>query len=407
MTLPGANAYEVHELLPKFDCGQCGNPICMTFARKLLLEIQKPETCIFSTDEKRQEINRIIGDVDRKREPPAPSNGEIVEIHPCTEEGMVTLWAQLKPTCGSNEIFGDYFDQLQLCRSVSQADFFDKDECSPKMGYAYVELKGKRTHIFKTGKIIMRRADNKEDAMATLSKIYRLLLPARVCSCGNLMADCFGGCCDDCFENTCQAFSNGMDEGIPQNVGDVSTIGQIIDEQLDGLDDELKANFTRLSAIFELIERIVEETRSGSSPDKEKFRKEMDTIEDAIVKACTEVFLGASKPENTVITLAQYGLARDLIRAGEGLLGLENGKDEGLYEEVTGLLVDAYSAFENRDAASSEDIWKRYETFVSKWEKNSMNVGYAKIAANGFYISRILGKPVSDLSMFDMDKDHI
>ena len=151
----------------------------------------------------------------------------------------------------------------------------------------------------------------------------------------------------------------------------------------------------------------MEELRSGNSPDKKKFRKELDGYEDAIVKACTGVFLGVSKPESIVITLAQYGLTRDLIRAGEGLLSLENGKDDGLYEEVTVLLFDAYSAFENRDTAASEEIWKKYETFVSKWEKRVQNVGYAKIAANGFYISRILGKPVSDLSMFEMDKDHI
>ena len=170
IVLPGANAYEVCELLPKFDCGQCGNPICMTFARKLLLEIQKPLQCIFTTDEQREEISRVIGAVDRKQGPLAPPNGEVVEIHPCTEEGMVTLWAQLKPTCSSIELLGDYFDQLQLCRSVEQADFFDKNECSPKMGYAYVEVKGKRAHIFKTGKIIIRHADDKEDAMAKRKK---------------------------------------------------------------------------------------------------------------------------------------------------------------------------------------------------------------------------------------------
>ena len=405
--LPSANAYEVHELLPKFDCGQCGNPICMTFARKLLLEIQKPDQCIFTRDGERQEISKIIGAVDRKRDPPAPPNGEIVEIHPCTEEGLVTLWAQLKPTCGSYELLGDYFEQLQLCKSVAQADFFDKNECSPKMGYAYVELKGKRTHIFKTGKIIMRRADNKEDAMATLSKISKLLLPARVCSCGNLMADCFGGCCDDCFENTCRALVEDRVVHTPPEVGDITTIGQIIEDHLDELDEELKGNFTRLNAIFEQIKIFVEDVRLGNSSNKENFKKKVSEYEDAIVKACTGVFLGTGKPENIVITLAQYGLARDLIRAGEGLLSLENGKDDRLYRDVTGLLFDAYSAFESRDTAASEDIWKRYENVLTEWNEKSHDMGYAKIAANGFYISRILGKPVSDLSMFDMEKDYI
>jgi hypothetical protein len=176
----------------------------------------------------------------------------------------------------------------------------------------------------------------------------------------------------------------------------------ILKDNEDGLDDELKANFTRLDAIFERIIRMVEDTQGD-----ENLKKEVDRYERDIARACTRAFLGAVKPESIVIALTQYGLARDLLRAGEGILSLRTGKDGKLFKEVTALLLDAYTAFEKRDAIPPGDIRERYTNILIEWKKKSDEVGYAKIAANGFYISRVLGKPVNDLSMFESDEDHI
>ncbi|UCF08354.1 MAG: hypothetical protein JSW28_01295 [Thermoplasmata archaeon] len=393
----------MHELLPKFDCGQCANPKCMTFARKVLLKIQQPEECIFATEDELQKIvERLGADVERRGPPQMPSNDEIVEIHPCTEEGMVTLWAQLKPSCGKNGLFGDFFDQYQLCDSIAQMDLFDKNECSPKMGYAYVELGGKRTHIFKTGKIILRRADDKEDAMAMLSMISNILLPARVCSCGNLMADCFGGCCDDCFESSCKAFLDGQED----KEGGETTLGEILQQNSGEIDEELKANFSRLSELMAEIKKIADGIESGQAADIEEARNGMAKHETAVSSTCTRKFLGDSRPEEVVIALVQFGLARDMIRAGEGFLSLGEGK-EGFYEQAAGLFFDAYSAFEKRNFAACEALWPRYKSFISEWKEGKRVMGAAKIAANGFYISRILGKTVHDMSMFHVGRDDI
>ncbi len=176
---------------------------------------------------------------------------------------------------------------------------------------------------------------------------------------------------------------------------------------MEELDGELKANFNQLGAMFEQIKGIVESVKLGTSLDEENLRTKVSEYEDAIVKVCTEEFLGADKPENIVIALTQLGLARDLIRVVEGLLSLEGKKDEKLFGEVTGLFFDAYSAFEKRDISASEIIKKKHENFLSEWNEKSLEMGYAKVATNGFYISRILGKPVSDLSIFKMDKDQL
>ncbi|PWH19512.1 MAG: hypothetical protein DDG58_04850 [Ardenticatenia bacterium] len=36
---------EVYQLLPKTNCGQCGQPTCFTFALKLVAGQKEPEDC--------------------------------------------------------------------------------------------------------------------------------------------------------------------------------------------------------------------------------------------------------------------------------------------------------------------------------------------------------------------------
>jgi hypothetical protein len=284
---------------------------------------------------------------------------------------------------------------------VSQTDLFEKDECSPKLGYAYVEIRGKRTHIFKTGKIVMRRADNKEDALGTLAKITRLLLPARVCSCGNLMADCFGGCCDDCFESTCQAFLLGGHEPAPGAGENKTTVKEVLEEHSDTLSDAMKSNFKEIETLVEKLKEIAEIKRDGMTLDSGSLRRTLAEHKGTIVRACTDELLNSDKPESIVIALTQYGIARDLARAFEGYLEIGGKTNEEALQEVSLLFFDAYRAFEERDTVSSRKIQERYGGLGRNWDGN---FGYTKIAANGFYISRILGKPVSDLSVIDMNE---
>jgi hypothetical protein len=373
----------------------------MTFARKVLLAIQEPGACMFLVDKEGQAILGMINDQKRVKAPPTPPDDEIVEIHPCTEEGMVTLWAQLKPLCGKNGLSGDFFDQYQLCESVSHADIFDKNECSPKMGYAYVELKGKRTHIFKTGKIIMRRADNREDALATLSMISKLLLPARICSCGNLMADCFGGCCDDCFESTCKAFMDEEENEITAEVDNKTTVGDILKQHSVKTGGGLKANYARLDDLLMEIKKV-----SESQDPEQRSEKTINDIGFEIKQSCSKDFLDNRTPEDSIIALMQYGLVRDMLRAGEGLLGLK--KDGiGNPDRALKIFFDAYSAFMERDLTACSAIWTEYENYISEWKNEKQCAEMAKIATNGFYISRILGKPVHDKNMFGMDENHM
>jgi hypothetical protein len=291
------------------------------------------------------------------------------------------------------DLFSDFFDQFQLCSSLNEVEFFDKMNCSAKMGYALGERKGKRAHVFKTGKIIMRRADDKDDALITLSAISRVLMPARLCSCNNTLVDCFGGSCDSCTEGACAALIDAVNAKEDYHKDGV-TVGKVL-EEMDLKDhDKLAENFKLLSDLASEIREIQKELKEGNIKDADKRKNETDEIVNRLQKNCMEYVLFKTDIKETVVALTQYGVGRDLVRARDGLLSLKESVKNEFYNEATGFLFDAFSAFEKKDAVESKEIQEKFGKFKSVYEKGTLPWELYKVAANGFYISRVLGKPV-------------
>ena len=385
------------KLLPKFDCGLCGNPICMVLARRILLGLQNPEDCKFIYQENLQKIQDLIPKKEEKRRHPHPNVEEdVIEINPCTEDGKVTLETQLKPRFGGIDLFGDFFDQIQLCNSLSEAEIFDKVNCSPKMGYGLVEIAGKRAHIFKTGKIIMRRADNRDDALLTLAKISKIMMPARICSCGNILVDCLGGACNTCFKEECKALLDSLEVKDVDDYGYI-TIGELLGNKKDKVDENLMKNFKILKDILTNVRKIFEGIREGNEIDKNNLIDKTDEESKSIYKNCTKCILEHEDKADTMIALIQYGLARDLMRARDGFFVSEGNKEKELLNDAAELLFDAYERFDKKDLEGSKVIWEKYEKFRSSRDMKLTSIGPIKIATNAFYISRILGIRVPDL----------
>jgi hypothetical protein len=401
MDLAGVDAYEIQELLPKLDCGLCQNPLCMTFARKILLGLQKPIECRFISTESLERIQKMIPKKEIERRHPHPNiEQDVIEIHPCTESGKVTLETQLKSRTMERDFYSDFFGQFELCDNLSEVEIFDKVNCSSKMGYGLVESKGKRMHIFKTGKIIMRRADDKEDALSTFSNLSRILLPARICSCENILGDCFGGSCDTCQQELCAAQLDFLE--ISAEDKGIVTVDSILRNM--NYCEELKDNFNEMKKIVDEIRIIYEQLKNGAGVDKENCRKNTDEITQKINKSCIQIILKNDNSVDTIVALIQYGLNRDLIRARDGFLRLEQEFAKEQFQFAVQLFFDAWEIFEKKEKDSMLNISQRYEEFLSKWEPNQMEAGIAKIATNGFYISRILGKPVPDKELLNKDK---
>jgi hypothetical protein len=366
----------------------------MTLARNILLDIQKPRACPLLSQEHLLKIEKILPELDIVRKHPHPNqDSETIEITPCTEEGMVTLEAQLKSKVMDRDLFSDFFDQFQLCNSLNEVEFFDKMNCSAKMGYALGERKGKRAHVFKTGKIIMRRANDKDDALNTLSDISRLLMPARLCSCNNTLVDCFGGSCESCTKGTCAALVDAVNTNEDYHK-DGLTVGEVL-KGMDFNDNEmLLENFKLLSDFVSEIRKIHNKLKEGRLKDSEEIKGKTDEIAEKLLRNCMEYVLLRTDMKETVIALTQYGVGRDLVRARDGLLSLNEGIEDELYNEAIDLFFDAFSAFEQKDDTVCGEIEKRFGEFMLVYEKSSLPWGLFKVAANGFYISRVLGKPV-------------
>lgn len=128
---------------------------------------------------------------------------DIIEIQPCTEEGLVTLEAKL----GGKSDSAEFFDPALLCRYINASPAFARQRCSSEMGYGVAERKGRNVHAFKTGKIIVRRAEGKEMALEHLHLIGRSLWPALKVRGGEALARCLAS------EGGCPAFPGPPDEG--------------------------------------------------------------------------------------------------------------------------------------------------------------------------------------------------
>lgn len=117
--------------------------------------------------------------------------GRIVDMQPCTEDGRITLEVFL-----GTEDKKDILDGVKLCEILPGFSVLEKVKCSKKLGYAMFEYAGKRIHIFKSGKVIIRRADDKEDAIRTLKIVMLAVLP--VVKCPNCTKGAFACSLDDC-----------------------------------------------------------------------------------------------------------------------------------------------------------------------------------------------------------------
>ncbi len=102
------------------------------------------------------------------------------------------------------------------------------------------------------------------------------------------------------------------------------------------------------------------------------------------------------------------GVAMDLSRIVDGLKSLTSSKSESpaptftpLLSEATTIATEAYKSFRTVNFEGARQISSRYKKFRKQWMKTfkempqkDLLIAIEKIAANGFYISRLLTKPL-------------
>jgi len=265
--MPQATPETVKDLLPGIDCGLCGNPSCATFARRISAGYQQPGDCVICPAERLGEIHDLLDTGIHLGEP--IQNERVVEISPCAEYGKVTVEVQLKKPEGSPF---DLFDPCQMCNAFHDMGMLDKVRCSLKMGYAIAEFNGKRLHIFKRGKVVIRAADSRSDALQTLGRISKALWPTVICTCGDLVVDCLGGSnctgknCPGCVDGrNCAALGGknlewGYDNGITREIVPGTVITKGNDETKDLFSSALRGiNEGTVPLIREIAEGLSRE----------------------------------------------------------------------------------------------------------------------------------------------------
>ena len=181
---------------------------------------------------------------------------DIIEIQPCTEEGLVTLEAKL----GGKEEH-EILDPVVLCRCLNASPVFDHPRCSAEMGYGMLEKDGRKIHAFKTGKVIIRRAEGRDQALGHLRLVSRTIWPAMRIGGGDALVTCIAS------EKGCASFPAPPADGGELPAG--RTFAQaLLEARKNPLWDKIDDGLARLRAIASAY------PQSGvSKATKEQFRK--------------------------------------------------------------------------------------------------------------------------------------
>jgi hypothetical protein len=336
----------------------------------------------------------------------------ITYIHPCiSETGKITAEARLTTSLeGTMDLKYGFYDPIQLCMMLNMTGFFKDVRCSPNLGVGRATVDDKTVLIYKDGRINVRRAKDKEDAIQTIRLVSRSLWGAIICSyCGNTGVDCASGGCEDCITHVCPVISGGPPDPTTTSRGSIQqiTVSTIFDrvKTLETKSD-FEEGVKQLDDAFDVFEKtslkFLEKQIFDSSASK--------AIEDKIAKVNKSVIkfiVETPSVYDAAIGLILSGVAIDLTRITDGLKIVTSSKKslspklKELFSEAVTIATEAYHAFRAVGFEKTKRISEQYTMFRKRWteafkemlEKDVLT-GIEKIAVNGFYISRLLTKPL-------------
>jgi hypothetical protein len=411
---------QILKLLPNLDCGLCSNPSCATLSRKISRQVQKVEDCPLMTKDNTKRVQKLLESAEpepqmTKFETNEYYDEEIIEIQPCAEYGRVTLEAHLPRP---QESMFDLFDSCDMCLSFSDIKSLTNVKCSLDMGYGLAQSDERRIHVFKTGKIMIRRAKDRADAVSTLKLISYSLGPAIICSCGNSLADCLSGGCVDCtknvgsglkwlfssFEYTEKSTAEILKPvfGRYSELIDDSLESENLDSIIDGLtlqspeDKILLKAYVSLKILIRNLEKLDKILVENKKADFESLRDPLyDNLRD-ISKYSNEYLVNdlESKPSSEALIL--LGLCRNLRRMVDGFLSLKDPiKDEdvnGAYSEIRSMIFTSLNAFINCDATGAGAVEDEFVDFQLRWQDKLKKNSYPHDIEYDFavYLSVIL-----------------
>ena len=404
---------KIWKLLPHYDCGFCTNPSCRTFARRVLIRLQPPTECEFLLKENLEKITSLLNETkeDVKKttfSEEIEGEAEFVKIEPCAEYGRVTLEAQLPKPRGSP--FEDLYDMIDLGFLLEGATFLKDIRSSLSLGYALAQYGDSKVHIFKTGKIVMRRIENQEIAMQLFRNLSKILWGAVICKCGNSGLDCVAGGCFHCHDEVCPFLAWGLEnkKSYLTKPG-YSLISKADKSGFKDLFFEVKNRLNEIVKNFETALKTIEKEGEEKGKNimiktgvKESFREKLRSLFNSLRDVGCQLLIETKEDIGGIIGLILVGTAQNLKRANEGLLALENEVNIDLLKSSSMLFLEGYKVFETGDKTKASNLETQYENFFNDWKidyatkkkdenlngKNLANL--LKIAINGIFTSKMI-----------------
>ena len=388
-------------------------------ARKIATGDTKPEQCfnISTRIEYKQNLQKIKqllreGIEIRAKGTIIIEDTGITYIHPCiSETGKVTAEARLKTSPeGTSDLKYGFYDPIQLCTIMNITDFFKDTRCSPNLGVGRATIDDKTALIYKDGRINVRKAKDKEDAIQTIRLISRSLWGAIICSyCGNASIDCASGGCEECITRICPVISGGPPDptvtsrSMVQQTSVSTIFGKV---KILETKEYFEEGIRQLDDAFDIFEKT-----SLNILKKQPFNSSaLKTIKDKIAeinKLAIKFIVETPDVYDAAIGLILSGVAMDITRMADGLKIVTSSKKalspnlKELFSEAVTLATEAYHAFKAVNFEKAEHVAERYVKFRKQWmeafremSEKDVLIGIEKIAINGFYLSRLLIKPL-------------
>jgi len=336
----------------------------------------------------------------------------VTYIHPCiTDAAKVAAEARFASSLEKATVLKyGFYDQVEICKILNLIDFFREVRCSPSLGIGRFNLGDRTVLVYKDGRINVRQAEDKEDAIHTIRQVSRGLWGAIICTCGNTGVDCASGGCQQCQTRICPVMEGGPPDPTITRLETArqtttSTILERIKAQETG--KRFEKGMKQLDEAFDLFEQVslkLLKRNVVNNLSLKLMEKEIVQANRSALRLTTET----SHVYEAAIGLILGGVTTDLSRIVDGLKILTSSVKDGfpssthaeLFSEATTIARNAYNTFRNLDLKETRGIVTRYEGFRKQWMKTFKEkpqeelIAIEKIAVNGFYISRLLTKPL-------------
>lgn len=199
---------DIYELMPEGghrDCGECGLSTCRAFARRLAKKELEVDRCPYLKADTKKRIKKLQREgIQLVKQVSFEGQEGVALIHPCvTDAKKVSAETQLAKPMKYGFLDVEAFKPL--------ADLKFKDvRCSSRLGILKFNHGLREIVLYSSGKINVKKASDREDAIRTIDRLGRMMWPATICTaCGSVAMECAAVGCAPCQHKVCPVLRGG------------------------------------------------------------------------------------------------------------------------------------------------------------------------------------------------------